>query len=111
MPWLFLYLVDEPSCLGASFWNESPLWLLGMGLSWLRNTAIRKAGATCRVLGHWIGWAQPVDGYLPVGGSGDTGMLKEGALGELWQNLFHRSCSHNKSNRDYHGLWRNVTLY
>lgn len=25
-------------------------------------------------------WAQPVHGYLPVGGSGDTGMLKEAPL-------------------------------
>lgn len=28
-----------------------------------------------------MGQAQTVDSYLPVGGSGDTGMLKEGARG------------------------------
>lgn len=78
--------------LGQAVWGlpsrtGAPLWLLGLGLPWLRNAEsdwlemLTGSQGTDR-------WAQPVDGYLPVGGSGDTGMLKEaphptpGALAE-----------------------------
>lgn len=50
-----------------------------MELSWLRNSEIRKAGDTCAIPEPWICQAQPADSHLPVGGSGDTGTLKERA--------------------------------